>query len=284
MTSHKSQVTSLKPHYLLLTTCYLLLATVFTSCPQDPAFSLFKEAEDTLARGLYQKAIEDYKAVVDKYPGSPYAPQAQYKIGLIYHLFLRDARKAREVFTALLLIYPSCKEVPYARRAMAEIYTQLGDYQKAIGEYEELVKTSWGEERDMFRYEIAEEYLRLNDIRQARIELQELLRDSPFSEIAPQAYHQIAHLYHLEGNLQEAIKAYDKVIQSYPYSPYSKEAIFEKATLLEETGNLREALTLYEKLKGVYPNQEALQVRLVGVETRIREFHLHEGERGGWKR
>lgn len=266
--------------FILLLTVHCSLLTVLIACSQDPALSLFKKAEDTLARGLYQEAIDDYKVVVDKYPGSPYAPQARYKIGLIYHLFLMDTRKAQEAYTALLLIYPAGKEVPSARRALAEIYTQLGDYQKAIGEYEELVKTSWGEERDRFRYEIAMGYLRLNDIRQARIELQELLRDSPFSEIAPQVYHQIAHLYHLEGNLQEAIKTYDRVIQSYPDSPYSKESVFEKATLLEETGNLREALTLYEKLKGVYPNQQALEVRLVGVERKIQD--LHEGD--GWKR
>ncbi|MBI5286889.1 MAG: tetratricopeptide repeat protein, partial [Deltaproteobacteria bacterium] len=135
------------------------------------------------------------------------------------------------------------------------------------------------------QYEMAMSYMRLNDIKQARIELQELIMLSPYSAIAPQVYYQIASLYSLEGNLQEAIRNYDKVMSLYPGSPYSKEAMFEKASILEGAGNLRDALTLYKKLEGVYPNQEALRIRLEGIQGRLKERQVsYERERFRWKR
>jgi TolA-binding protein len=245
-----------------------LLVAVITGCSQDPAQPLYENAEGLFSQMTYEKAIEAYSNIVNKYPESPYAPASQYKIGLIYNLFLKNMRRAMYAYSTLMLLYPNSKEVLLARQDMADIYARKGDYGKAIGEYQWLMKKSRGVQRDNFQYKIAMTYLKLTDVNQTRIELQEIVKNSPNSTLAPEIYYQIANTYYLEGNCYEAINGYDKVITLYPVNSYADEARLKKAVCIEETGNLAEAMRLYKDLENSYPNPEIIKLRIDAIETR----------------
>lgn len=248
-------------------TVFLLVAVV-TGCSQDPAQPLYENAEGLFSQMIYEKAIEAYSNIVNKYPESPYAPASQYKIGLINNLYLKDVRRAMNAYAALMLLYPDSKEVLLARQDMAEIYARKGDYRKTIGEYQWLMKNSGGIQRDNFQYQIAMTYLKLTDIKQTRIELQEIVKNSPNSTLGPEIYYQIANTYYLEGDYKEAINVYELVISLYPANSYANEARLNKAVCIEETGNLAEAMRLYKELEKSYPNPEIIKVRINAIEAR----------------
>ena len=199
-----------------LFSAYCLLLTIFIGCSKDPAAPAYEKAEELFSQMAYAKAIESYSNIVNKHPESPYATASQYKIGLINNLYLKDMRRAMNAYAALMLLYPDSKEVLLARQDMAEIYARKGDYRKAIGEYQWLMKNARGVQRDNFQYKIAMTYLKLTDIKQTRIEIQEIVKNSPNSPHAQEIYYQIANTYHLEGDYKEAINAYERVISLYP--------------------------------------------------------------------
>ncbi len=251
-----------------LFTVYCLLFTVFTACSQDPALSAYEKAEDLFGKMAYTKAIKSYSSIVNKYPESPYAPASQYKIGLIHNLYSEDIQKAMNAYTTLILLYPKSPEVMLARQDMADIYIRMGNYRKAIGEYQWLINNTVGERRDSFQYQIAMIYLKLTDIKQARIEFEEILKKSPGSPLAPQVYYQIANTYYLEGDYKSAVNAYEKVVSLYPAGPYAQEAMLWKAICIEETGNLTEAMSLYRELEKSHPNPDVIKLRINGIEGR----------------
>lgn len=258
----------MKKFLLLLFTVHCSLLTVVAGCSQDPAISAYEKAEELFSQRAYIKAINSYSNIVSKYPESPYAPASQYKIGLINHLYLSDIKRALNAYATLMLLYPNSKEVALARSDMADIYIKKEDYRKAIGEYQWLIKNANISERDNFQYQIAMTYLKLTDIKQARIEFQEIVGSSLNSPLAPQVYYQIANTYSLEGDCKEAIKAYERVISSYPNNPYAHEARLGKAICIEETGNMIEAVELYKELEKTYPNPEIVKIRLAAIEAR----------------
>ncbi|MBI5327681.1 MAG: tetratricopeptide repeat protein [Deltaproteobacteria bacterium] len=248
---------------LQLAICIFLL-----SCSQDHTLPAYEKAEELFGQRAYVKAIARYSNIVTKYPESQYASASQYKIGLIYNLYLKDVKKAMNAYATLMLLYPNSKEIVLARQDIAEIYVKSGNYRKAIGEYQWLIKNTGGALSDNFQYQIAMAYLKLTDIKQARIELQEIIKNSPSSELGPNVYYEMANTYYMEGNYKEAIKAYELVFSSYPNSQYAYEAQLGKAVCIEETGNLAEAIGLYKALEKSYPNPGVIKIRLDAIEAR----------------
>ncbi|HBO84367.1 MAG: hypothetical protein A2073_06295 [Deltaproteobacteria bacterium GWC2_42_11] len=248
----------------------LMLVTVLAACSDDPALHIYQRAEELLSKGDYIKAIKNYQIIVEKHPGSQFASQAQYKTGRIYNLYMHNDNEAVRSYERLMLMYPYSTEVFSARKDMAEIYNRQGNYQKAISEYQWLTENSSGYGREQFHYEIAMCYLKLSDTAQTRIELQELTKNYPFSDLAPKIYYQIANTYYLEGKLNDAIKAYDYVIRNYPEDAFAAEAKLGKAVCLEETDNLNGALKLYKEVADRYTNKEAVWERIRSIEARLK--------------
>lgn len=257
---------------VLLFTIHWSLITVVTGCSQDPAIPAYEKAEGLFSKMAYEKAIIGYGNIVAKYPESPYAPASQYKISLIQNLYQKNVQKAMNAYITLILLFPNSKEAAMARQDMAEIYIKKNEYERAIGEYQWLIKNKIGADRDIFQYQIAMAYLKLNDIKQARIELQEIIKLSPDSALTPQVYYQIANTYYMEGDYKEAIKIYERVTSLYQDSPYAVEARLGRIVCIEEIGNLTEAMRLYKELEKDYPNPEVIKIRIAGIEAREKKI------------
>jgi outer membrane protein assembly factor BamD len=76
--------------------------------------------------GAQPAAIQAYQAVVEKFPNSPVAPDAQYQIGYIYLTAAREGAKdiaaannARTAFQDFLFRYPNSEKAAQARADMA---------------------------------------------------------------------------------------------------------------------------------------------------------------------
>ncbi|MFZ3072550.1 MAG: tetratricopeptide repeat protein [Thermodesulfobacteriota bacterium] len=258
-----------------------ICAVFIFGCGPKGEEKFFFEAEQALIAGNYDSAIEKFTDFVTHYPGSEFAAESQYRIGYIHSRHLRDAKSAMDAYAILFRLYPKSPQVAFAREDMAAIYSSSGEERKAIGEYARLMENGPSAKKDFYRYQIAMGYIRLNDFRQARIEFEEILKTISISSspLKPQAKLQIANTHYLEGNMDEAVKAYDRVMSDYKGdSVYADEAKLAKASVLAETGMLKEALVLLIELKEEYPNKDVLGIKIDSTLERLR--HLTPGQHG----
>lgn len=250
----------------------LLVLLFLPACSsRDQARAVFEAAQERLADGDYAGALSKYSEVVSRHQSSAYGPKSQYMIAYVQNRRFNDRQKAIESYSTLIYIYPESPEAMRARVDLAELYSSANDHRKAIEEYGAILR-SGPPDAGRYVYAMAMEYVKMNDLRQARVELKGLLVSSGPGPV-PQIKFDIADTYYIEGNLMEALSWYDAVISETPDGRLKTEARFGKARALEEAGRLNEALAVYRAIAGDYPNQEALRTRVEWIEKRRQSRH-----------
>jgi hypothetical protein len=79
----------------------------------DPAEVKYRQAEGILLSREPDQAKDSLKSIVESFPGSPFAPRAQYAIGWIYENSLGQMDSAIATYKRLVEKYPSS---PYAEK------------------------------------------------------------------------------------------------------------------------------------------------------------------------
>ena len=261
---------------------FFIISAALLGCSADPAEQIFNKAEKSLGLGSHLEAISQYSYVLGKYPASQLAPMSQYRIAYIYNRHLNDKKKALEAYSTLLLMYPASATAQDAISDMAAIYSQANDHTKAIEFYQRLLKER-REGKDEVQYLIAMEYIFLNDFKQARIELMELLKSGARTNLTPNVYVQIANVYYIEGQHNEAIEWYGKAISGFPDTDAGSEARLGVARSLNESGRPLESL---EALKAIesqagHKNKESARALAETIEKRLsEEKRLPEAAKG----
>ena len=256
-----------KPLLFLLAAAALLF---IAGCSEDHASKHFEKGEELLSKGDYVEALSRYNYVVNNFRESPYAPSSQYKVAFILNRHMNDRKAAIDAIYLLYNVYPGSPEVLKARQDLAEIYSGMGEHTKALGEYEILIKqlpADWAK----FKRLIALEYLKMNDLRQARVELNEFILSVRDKTLVSEAYLNLAETYYIEGEVGKAMELYDRVISNYPAEKNAMSARFSKAKALEETGRLSDALSLFKEIQTDYPNRDAVSSRIQAIEKRLKE-------------
>lgn len=91
----------------------------------DAAFDLIK-AKD------FDKASQAFAAFLRKYPGSPYAGNAQYWLGEV-NLAKGDLQGAGQAFARVSQLYPQHNKVPDSLYKLADVELRMGNRDKADG-------------------------------------------------------------------------------------------------------------------------------------------------------
>ncbi|MEK6977594.1 MAG: tetratricopeptide repeat protein [Candidatus Hydrothermarchaeota archaeon] len=81
----------------------------------------FEIAHASYSIGNYEKAIAEYRRVVEEYPRSETAPLALYLTGRIYEDKLRDTEAAWAVYTELIRRYPGTNPASMAEGRLARM-------------------------------------------------------------------------------------------------------------------------------------------------------------------
>ena len=248
----------------------LLAAMVFFlhGCFSDPARTSYEKAEVHLSEGRFKEALTEYSSVAMKYSSSPYGARSLLRAAFIYGARLDDDERALKTYSEVIYLYPGTEEAATARREKARIYSIRGEHSKAVEEYQALLELG-REPAEKTRFQIAMEYVKMNDLKQARVELADLLKSPVSGDLRKLARFQMANTYYLEGDREEALKEFEDIIREYQETAVSYEALFTKARLLDEQGRLSEALEILKGLEGKYPNREALKTAEEWTEKRL---------------
>jgi ABC-type branched-subunit amino acid transport system substrate-binding protein len=97
----------------------------------DEGQGMFEEAERYFQNKDYQKALETLSAFLEKYPRHELKPAAFLKIGDIYS-FLGETEKARDAYSRLISQYPQSPFVPNAQLGILETRFEEGAYAEVI--------------------------------------------------------------------------------------------------------------------------------------------------------
>lgn len=87
-----------------------------------------------------QEAIKEYRLILEKHPQNPAAPEALWWIGYLYSS-MNMPRKAISAYREVVDRYPESKFDAEALFQMGRLYMKLGDYGKAAEAFERLIET-----------------------------------------------------------------------------------------------------------------------------------------------
>ncbi|MEO7933141.1 MAG: outer membrane protein assembly factor BamD [Chthoniobacterales bacterium] len=142
-----------------------MFTTVITNAPFSAKYASAAQFDIGQARerqGDYKRAIEAYQKIIDDYPYSEMADDAQYQIGYVYMKASREGEydqsasiKAREAFEDFIYRYPNSEKVAQAKQNMAtlgakqtdsafnvaQFYDKQKNYKAAAIYYNEVIKT-----------------------------------------------------------------------------------------------------------------------------------------------
>ena len=266
---------------------------------------------ETSAKVLYwmgEAAVEldrpddalDYFRRAAEYRDTPTAPVALYAIAYT-QVRLEQLNEAARSFEVLSARYP---ESDYARNlglALAEVYYELGDYQRVVTEVERRTNDLSPDARERATFLMAEAYNQLRDSERAIVYYRRFTESSPESpyyrralyglawnyyfqgvyswaadyfarahegatdELAGQAVYYEAANRKLAGQTTEAIDGFLSLLSGWPDSPLRDHALYELGLTYYELRMWEEANETFAQLVAEYPDSaltgEALELR-----------------------
>ncbi len=209
----------------------------------------FSRAEALQEQGEYSRAYDKFRRLYERHPSFHRSPEALFLAGEILHFHLKRDNEALLAYLLVERDYPE-KQVSYrAQYRVAEIYKyRLEDYSQALPAFQKLLDSGFGEDAKI-QYEIADTYFRQNNLEQARIEFESLVKNYPQSPLLAETLFRIGATFALEGKLQDAEFIFKKLIEEHPESPFATEAQLGLASVLERREDLCTALEILQKLR-----------------------------------
>jgi len=206
----------------------------------------------------YQRAIEKYRWVVEKFPESEEAVEAQYRIGNIYQWDLVEPEKAIQEYEKLKERYPNSDYAIAALIRIGESYGRVKQYDKSIQCFKQVVDRYPNTEYALkAKMEIANTLLHCMDELSKALEIyQEIVKTSPDSRYAVEAQLWIANIRWKQGEYSDkkVIEICKKIISSYQnYYHICSAAQYMIGYVLYMRGKHDEALNEFRKVLIQYP-------------------------------
>lgn len=105
-------------------------------------------------------------------------------------------------------------------------------------------------------FQLALDQLRRGSATAARAGFQDLLRQYPTADVAPEAQFYIAQSYETEGNVASADSAYALVVSRYPQSSRAPSALYKRALALQTQGKVQAARAALDQVIRQYPRSD----------------------------
>jgi tol-pal system protein YbgF len=105
-------------------------------------------------------------------------------------------------------------------------------------------------------FQLALDQLRRGSAVAARSGFQDLLRQYPTSDVAPEAQFYIAQSFETEGSIAAADSAYALVVSRYPQSARAPSALYKRALALQAQGKVQAARAALDQVIRQYPRSD----------------------------
>jgi outer membrane protein assembly factor BamD len=238
---------------LILVALALLQASACSLRKKPTGEDYYAQGQLNFATKEYKAAIENYQQVIDKYPFSPYAEDAEMKIGLAYYQ-QKDYAEAIGALDDFQRMHPTSKNLELVTYYIGlSYYDQIGredqDQGKTVaalkrfqeleqrfpeGDFAQLAHDKVLVCREMLARNqmiVGSYYYKRANFRAAESRFAELLQKYPETPVAPDALFDLGISLEKEGKRYSAAQAFAAVEKHFPQSGYSKKAGVELAKL-----------------------------------------------------
>src|SRR5208282_5761463 len=226
---------------LLISLAFALLPAAACSLRQKPSGEdYYAQGQLNFATKEYKAAIENYQQVIDKFPFSPYAEDAEMKIGLAYYQ-QKDYAEAIGSLDDFQRMHPTSKNLEALKR-FQELEQRFPE-----GDFAELAHDKVLVCREMLaRNEmiVGNYYYKRANFRAAESRFAELMQKYPETPVAPDALFELGISLEKEGKRYSAAQAFAAVKKHFPNSNYAKKAQAELAKLHEPIDTEEDPLPL----------------------------------------
>jgi outer membrane protein assembly factor BamD len=252
---------------LLILVAFALLPASACSLRQKPSGEdFYSQGQRQFADKEYKASIENYQQVIDKFPFSPYAEDAEMKIGLAYYQE-KDYAEAIGALDDFQRMHPTSKNLELVTYYIGlSYYDQIGredqDQGKTMaalkrfqeleqrfpeGDFAELAHDKVLVCREMLARNqliVGDYYYKRANFRAAESRFAELMQKYPETPVAPDALFELGVSLEKEGKRYSASQAFAAVKKHFPDSAYAKKAQAELAKLHEPIDNEEDPLPL----------------------------------------
>jgi outer membrane protein assembly factor BamD len=225
---------------LLILVAFVLLPAASCSLRQKPSGEdYYAQAQLNFATKEYKAAIENYQQVIDKYPFSPYAEDAEMKIGLAYYQ-QKDYAEAIGALDDFERMHPTSKNLE-----LVSYYIGLSYYDQIGREDEDQGKTVAA----LKRFQELEQRFPEGDFA-------ELAHDKVLvcREMLARNQMIVGSYYYKRANFRAAESRFAELLQKYPETPVAPDALFELGISLEKEGKRYSAAQAFAAVKKHFPD------------------------------
>jgi outer membrane protein assembly factor BamD len=237
---------SMKRAWLIPLAC--ALPTIVGCATRKPpnGENYYVQATQEYSQHFYQASVDDYQKLIDEYPFSPYAEEAELNIGLAYYK-MHNYPEAIGSFQDFLRMHPTSKHLDVASYYLAmSHYDQMGrpdqdqtHTQAALAEFQDIVRrfpesdfaSLSREQIDICRemlarhdYLIGQFYVQRANYRAAESRMAELMALYPDTPIAPQGLYELGMTLEKQGKKYSAAQAFTALKMHFPDTEYAQAA------------------------------------------------------------
>jgi outer membrane protein assembly factor BamD len=219
--------------------CALLTAVGCSTRKLPTGENYYVKATQEYSQHFYQPAIDDYQKLIDEYPFSPFAEEAELNIGLAYYKS-HDYAQAIGALNDFLRMHPTSKHL------------DIASYYLAMSHYDQIGRP----DQDQTHTELALQ------------EFQSITRRFPESDFASLSREQIeicrevlarhdfliGEFYQKRANFKAAESRLAEVLALYPDTPIAPEGLYQLGLTLEKQGKKYSAAQAFTALKMHFPN------------------------------
>lgn len=235
----------------------IVLIVILAGCA-EPAKRLYDQAGTRASLGEWAGAKDIYRALLDKYPQSRFAPDAVVKLADIFAFVDRDFRSAIEMYDVLQLNYPQSNLVPVSMVKKAEILKERKQDPTGSQELLERIYQNHPDfaQRDYVLILMARCLESTGHFARQRAYLRELILSFPVSTYAAEAHYLYGMSCLADDLIDEALLAFKNFLCNFPESRFSARAEIGYSEALKDKLGKSEAANYLTAVLPRYPTPE----------------------------
>lgn len=203
----------------------------------------------------YDEAIANFRFLIERYPNSGYVPRTYYAIADCYYN-QGDFEQAMPAYKAVVDKFPESNLAPEAMRSVQQCLVLLGREDEAMGIINEYVENNANSPfTRSFRSDGARILFDGRQYDKAIDEYEKIIKNDPGNEDNAEILYWIGKSYISLDKPEEAEKAFVKVQSKYPKSDYASLSLMENALLQKKSARAKKADSLFASLVEIYPNK-----------------------------
>jgi tetratricopeptide (TPR) repeat protein len=244
--------------------------TVHSAAPPAPGILAPEGISET--RPTFRGALALYEKIVQDYPGTEFAAQAHYRIGMIRRETYFDLGRALASFGNVRETTRATATLVEATIQIAEIHTMQNDLNAARMEYARLLVSPSADVRDRATFRLAElDYFEgkfdsaltrmqplttnvATDLANDALQLQYFIQENKSSVPLAVAAFAKADLLMRQRKHSEALAQFQSLAHQYPYSLLYDDAVMKTGELHLRLNQVTEALAAFTSVAEEIPN------------------------------